>query len=263
MKKCCMSVLALFTLFSLGACSNETPNEGNQNETVQTWKDQLISDDEIVIGISPDYPPFEYLTTTGEIEGFDIDMANALMEYFSSEGDMTLTWEKMEFSNIVSSVQLGTIDMGISGFTYDPDRQVLFSDPYMDSAQVIMVAPNSQINKAEDLDGKIVGVQLGSTGEKAAQENLANATIQSGAEVPLLVEALKSGAIDAVVVDEAVAKNYANEGVVKILDQALVDESTSIIVKQGNDLLVEKVNEAIASFKESPAYEELKTKWGL
>ena len=84
---------------------------------------------QLVVGISPDYPPYESIVE-GEMVGFDIDMATELGKILGVE----IVYEQMDFTNIVDAVNLGQVDVGIAGFTYNPERQVLFSDYYLKSA---------------------------------------------------------------------------------------------------------------------------------
>lgn len=252
----------MLTLTFLSGCSNN--NEANNQPAGEvTWEDQLATKGKIAIGISPDYPPFESLTTDGEMIGFDVDMANELAKYLGSEeAPYEIEWVKMSFDLIVSAVQSGQVDAGVAGFTYDPERDVLFSDSYLDSSQVILVKADSGIKTVEDLNGKLIGVQLGSTGEMAASE-IEGATLQSVKDVKMMIEAVKADTVDAVVVDQAVAKGYADGKTLTILETPLREEENSVIVAKQNEALVEKINEAIASFKASDTYQELKTQWGM
>lgn len=255
MKKLTKYLTLLLTSALLVACS------GKPNETPTTWQDQLKNPSKIVIGISPDYPPFESLTTSGEIEGFDIDMINTLISYLESE--IALEFAQMEFSTIVSAVQSGQVDIGLSGFTYDADRDVIFSTPYLASAQVVLVKKDSSITTIADLANKTVGVQLGTTGAEAASEIADVKEVVLFNDTLIGLESLKNNIIDAFVTDLAVAKNYVTTGEYEIIDETLIDESVSIIVKNGNDLLADKINELIQQFIESDAYQTLIDKWGV
>lgn len=268
-----LSAVMLLTCMSVAGCSStpaeeDTNQEPEQQETNNqtaetTWEDELGQNGVIAIGISPDYPPYESINTEGEMEGFDIDMITELQKYLGSEeSPYEIEWVQMSFDTIVSAVQTGQVDLGVAGFTYDPDRDVLFSDAYMESAQVVLVNQNSDIKSTADLNDKLIGVQMGSTGEKAAQE-IEGAQLQSVNSVNILAESLKNDALDAIVVDIAVAKNYVENAGFTMLEEPLIDESTSIIAAKSNTKLMDKINEAIASFKASDAYNELVEKWGM
>lgn len=252
-----LSVILLCGFMMSGCANNEVENEPT---TEETWEDQLIQKGTISIGISPDYPPYEYYDESNTMVGYDVDMMNELAKLL---GDYELEWVEMSFDNIISSIQLGQVDLGVAGFTYDPDRQVLFSDPYLKSAQVVLVNEDSDIQTLDDLKGKLVGVQMGTTGESAVSE-IEGVQLHSVSDAKLLVETLKVKSIDAVVMDRAVANNYVeNTTGFRILDEALIDEENMIIANTNKDLLIEKINEVIAQFDESDAATQLKEKWGL
>ena len=250
MKKMFKIAAVAAMVLGCSACSN------TQEET--TWENQLIEENKLIVGISPDYPPYESLEN-GEMVGFDVDMMAELEKYLGVE----VEFEQMTFSTIVDAVNLGQVDVGVSGFTYDPERQVLFSDPYLESAQVILTKNDSGIESAADLNGKVVGAQLGTTGADAAAE-IEGTTVELNQDANILVEALKAGQMDAVVIDILVAQNYeASDSSLVVLEEPLIDEENGIICSTSNELLMEALNDAIAQFKESDAYEELKTKWGM
>lgn len=250
MKKLFKVVAAIAMCLTLVACG--------ETKEANTWSDQLIEEGKITFATSPDYPPYETIEN-GEMVGFDIDMANALGEILGVE----IAFESMSFDTIIDAVNLGQVDCGVAAFTYDKDRQVGFSDYYLKSAQVVIVKADSDIKTLDDLKGKTIGCQLGTTGASAASE-IEEAKVELNKDAKILVESLKQNQLDAVVADVIVAQNYVdnNEGLA-ILDEALIDEENSIITAQGNTLLLEKLNEAIAEFKASDKYQELKTKWGM
>lgn len=227
----------------------------------EDFASQLVSANTITVGISPDYPPFESYATDGSLQGFDVDMGNELAQYFG-EG-YTVEFVSMSFDTIITAVQSGQVDLGISGFTYDADRQVAFSDPYLSSAQVVLVQKDSGITALADLDGKSIAAQAGSTGESAA-ETLENSTYTGVTDAQVMIEALKTGAYDGIVLDQAVAENYVSSNSdLTIIEEPLLVEETCIIAKEGNDALLTKVNEALASYMATDAYTANKTKWEL
>ena len=220
---------------------------------------------EIIVGISPDYPPYESIEGDA-IVGFDADMTEWLFNYMKEEEglDYTYTFKQMSFDTIVSAIQTGQIDLGISGFTYDEDREkaVSFSDPYNTSAQVVVVAGDSALASVADLNGKKVGAQLGATGQSAAEE-IEGAEVTPVQDVKVLMETLKSHGLDAVVLDTAVANNYAAGGEYKVVGDHLMEEENFIIAAKDNEELLKQVNTAIKAFKESDDYTKLKEKWGV
>lgn len=216
----------------------------------------------ILVATSPDYPPYENLEN-GEIVGFDADMVEWLFNWLQENGyNYDYEWKQMSFDTIITAIQGDQVDLGIAGFTYDEDRQVLFSDPYYDSAEVVLVNADSDITSVDDLDGKKVGAQSGTTGEDCAKEVTDEENVTAIEDASILVETLKAGSIDAVVLDKPVADNYAANGDYVVLDEALLEENNYIITaEEGKEDLMEAINKAIAAFQESDDYETLVAKW--
>ena len=247
------SMVGAMAVTTLAGCSSNSATEEKKDEPK-----------ELLVGISPDYPPYES-KEGDEIVGFDADMTAWLVDYMKNEEglDYTFKFKEMSFDTIVSAVQTGQVDLGISGFTYDEDREqaIAFTEPYNDSAQVIVVAADSDIAGPEDLNGKKVGAQLGATGQSAAEE-IEGANVNPVTDVKVMMETLKSHGLDAVVLDSAVAKKYAENGDYKIVGEDLMEEQNYIIVSKDNKELLEQVNKAIKAFVESDEYKTLKEKWG-
>ena len=247
------AILTTAAVLSLAACGSAT-SAGTPAAKAKN----------IVIGISPDYPPYDDLTADGKITGFDYDMGEWVFKWLNDNGyNYTHEWKQMAFDTIISAIQADQVDIGISGFSYDPERKVLFSEPYFESAQVAIArVDEADLNSADDLKGKNIGVQLGTTGESAANE-IEGAKVQAIEDMGICVESLKGGALDAVIMDSAVAANYAATGDYKILDGALVDEHNYIIAKEGNTELMDALNKAIDAFLKSDECSNLKNKYGL
>lgn len=262
MKKIAAAALAAMMALSLTACGGNKPKE---SYTGKAYEAEILTPGEIVVGVSADYPPYESLNpTTGALEGFDIDMTETLATYMGAEGkEVKVVWKKMEFSTIITALQSGQIDLGVAAFTYDPDRECLFSDPYLESKQVVVLPAGSTITSFDEFDGLTVGAGLGTTGEAAAKEQLTGAKVTNPGDYTVMFEALKNGALDAVVCDGIVAQNYADTNGYVIMEQPLVLEENSVIIASGNEQLLAEVNNAIAQFKASDAYVDLQVKWGL
>lgn len=246
-------------LLAVSACAAK-PKEEVKGELLPFEK-QIQKVGTLVVGTSPDYEPYEFLSPKG-LDGFDIDLMNGLVsEIKSADGTVyKVEWVQMSFDTIISALETGQIDLGISYFTYDKDRDVLFSTPYMESKQVVLTKKDSPITTLKDLEGKKIGVQLGTTGEKTAKE-IENVSLMSLNNVNILMESLKNNAVDAVVIDKGVGENYvANAGFV-MLEEPLIDEEVSIIAKKGNQDLMNIVNQAIEAYIKTDAYQAIAEKW--
>lgn len=243
------------------ASANASSTPGVNEEAA--WTESLIQDNVISIGVSPDYPPYESLDTTNNIVGFDVDFMNLVVDTMNQDGgNVKIEWVQMDFSTIISAIQMNQVDLGVSGFTYDEERDVLFSTPYTESAAVVVVNANSDIKTLDDLKGKLLAAQLGSTGETAAK-NVEGAKVQSIANVNIMMESLKNNAYDAVIIDKPVAENYVKNAGFVMLEEPIQDDDTYIIAKKGNTVLMDKVNSVIEEVKQSAAYQDLLAKWEL
>ncbi len=220
------------------------------------------NEQKLLIGISPDYAPYESLNTDGEMEGFDIDMTKELINIMNENGgNYTYEFKQMSFDTISTSLMAKQIDLGISGFTMHDDWDVLWSNKYNDSKQVALVSEDSSIQTVKDLEGKKIGAQLSATGEACAND-IKDAKVTTVTDVKVLVETLKSGGVDAVILDYAVAKNYDSQDVYRMIDEALLEEENLIIANKDSQELMDDVNKALDEFIKSDKYTELKEKWG-
>lgn len=204
----------------------------------------------LTMATNAEFPPYEY-HDGGEIVGIDVEIAGAIAEKLG----MTLEIEDIAFDSIIPEVDSGKADIGVAGMTVNEDRlkNVDFSDPYTTASQVIIVKEDSEIAGPDDLAGKYIGVQLGTTGDIYASDYEADgSTIERYNKGFEAVQAMLQGKIDAVVIDLEPAKVFVseNEGI-KILDEALTVEEYAIAVKKGNTELVEKINGALAELKDS------------
>ena len=216
----------------------------------------------ILVGISPDYPPYESLKG-GEMVGFDIDMTKELFNIMKENGsDYDYEFKQMSFDTISTGLGSDQIDLGISGFTYHKEwENLLWSNKYNDSRQVALVANDSSIVSAKDLEGKSIGAQLAATGADVAKK-IKKARVKEVKDVKVLIETLNSGGIDAIVLDEAVAKNYVKEAGYRMLEETLQEEENLIITNEKNKELMKEINMALDIFVKSDKYQELKAKWG-
>lgn len=254
-KKLISLALAVSMVATLAACGNKDTKE-------QTWEDQLGTAGKLRVGMAADYPPFENYDADGNVVGLDADMAKLIAD------DMGLELEivPMDFETIISAVTAGTVDLGLSCFSYNEKRaqSVIFSDTYMTSAQTCFASVNYGINTLEDLAGGVVGAGSGTTGmdvnlELAGQYGY---TAQTG-EIAIMVEGLRSGAMQAVITEQCVVNSYmeANPGQFQIVADDLTVEEIKAVANIGNDALMARVNEAISTLAEGDTLNDLVVKW--
>ena len=267
MKKCLMLGLSLLVLVGCSKAPVVTPQEDTPSATPETqevaWDENLVQENIISIGVSPDYPPYESLDTSNTLVGFDIEFMEAIKNIIDAgEGKYTIEWVQMDFSTIISAIQMDQVDLGVSGFTYDAERDVLFSVPYTKSAAVVVVNEGSDIKTLDDIKGKVIAAQLGSTGESAAKE-VEGAEVTSIANVNIMMESLKNNAYDAVIIDKPVAENYVKNAGFVMLEEPIQNDDTYVITKKDNVAFMDKVNSAIEEFMQTDEYQKLLEKWEL
>lgn len=214
----------------------------------------------LVMATNATFPPYEYVD--GEkYAGIDVEIAEAI----AKELDMELQIEDVEFGSIISGVQSGKYDMGMAGMTITEDRKksVNFSDTYAKGIQSIIVAENSSIKTVDDLSSDIkIGVQQDTTGDIYATEDYGESAItrfKSGADA---VQALKTGKVDCVIIDNEPAKAYVSKNAgLKILDTSYADEDYAICFSKDNEELLNKVNDALKKLKDDGTIDKIVAKY--
>ncbi len=171
-----------------------------------SYIDKIKARGKLIVGTSADWPPFEYVDKNGNFAGIDIEIAKRI----AKELGVSLEIKDMQFSALIEAVKNGIIDMAIADITPTSEREkvVDFSFPYYFASKgVVVTLKNAQISKLEDLYGKKVGVQLGTTQEDYANQNLkGKAEIKTYDKVyPDMVMVLLRGDIDAIIIGEKIA----------------------------------------------------------
>jgi len=203
------------------------------------------ADGVLVMATNPEFPPFEYME--GEnIEGLDVDLAIEI----AKDLGMELFIESMAFDSIIAAVKTLKADVGIAGMSITDERlnSVDFSVPYFDASQVCIIIAGSGIASNEDLMGKKVGVQLGTTGDIAASE-MTDDVVRYQKGLDAILE-LQSNKLDAVVLDKPVAENILksinNDKLVIAHGIIFEEESYAIAVAKNRPELLESINNTIA-----------------
>lgn len=216
----------------------------------------------IRIATDATWPPFEYVDEeTMEIEGFDIDLMTAIAE----KEDLDIEFVNVAWDPLLAGVAQCQYDAAISSITILPERAeaMLFSDPYFEAGQLVTVRlDNTDITSKDDLGGKVVGAQLGTTGSFEV-EKIAGATLKTYDDIGLAFQDLMNGQIDAVVADNPVALNYVskNSDKLKTAGEVFTSEFYGIAVCKTNTELLAKINSGLAAVKAEGLIEELVEKW--
>ncbi len=208
------------------------------------------------------YPPFEMVRESDkELEGFDIDLMNAVAQ----KAGFTVEYTNTPFDSVLAGIATCQFDAAISAITITEERaeKIGFSTPYINAGQVTTVAVgNTDIKGPADLVGKTIGVQLSTTGQIEA-EKISGATVKPYDTVDLAFLDLANGQVDAVVADYPTTLNYVNQMKDKIMTtgEIFTEESYGIAVCKKNTELLEKINKALAELKSEGKLTELEQKW--
>lgn len=238
---------------------NVQSTEGeNESENGTEAEAPSESGDMLVMATNAEFPPYEFYDG-GDVVGIDVEIARAIAESMGKE----LQVEDMAFDSIIPALLSGKADIGAAGMTVTEDRKasVDFTDTYVKASQVIIVkADNTEITGADSVEGKVIGVQLGTTGDLYASD--VTETVERYNKGFEAVQALSQGKIDAVIIDDQVAKALAADNAdVKVLDEPFTEEEYAIAVKKGNTELVEQINAALAELEESGKLQEIVDKY--
>lgn len=223
------------------------------------WRYRQQADRQVlVMGTEAGFKPFDYVEG-GEIVGFDVDLAQEIADDLGYQ----LKVEDMAFDGLIAALQGRRVDIIAAAMTVTPERakSINFSDPYYEASQMIIVhKDNSEITSKADLVGKRVGVQLGTTGDEMVGEIVDVVKVQMPA-VPALLQDLAAGRLDAVVLDNAPAKEYLrNRPELMTLDEQLSTENYAIAIHKDDTELLESVNRTIQRIKSDGTYEDMMKK---
>lgn len=251
-------VAAMLVLTVFAACAKtNTPEEttaevvDNPGDVDETKADaeaaELTKEFEgktLTMGTNAAFPPYEFVDDNGDYAGIDVKIATAVAEKLG----MTLEVKDMEFDSLISAVAGGSIDVVLAGLTVTDERkeQVNFSETYAQGVQVIIVKEGSDIKTADDLAGKTIGVQSGTTGDIYCTGDYGQENVKQFPNGSLAVQALANDQVDCVVIDNEPAKNFvaANEGLA-ILETEYITEDYAAAFAKENTALLDAFNAAL------------------
>ncbi len=241
---------------------------GCKKKSTTNKLDAIKAAGKLVVYTNPEFPPYEYLGKDKAIVGCEIDIVNRIAARIGVKAEIV----SAEFDSIIGTVQTGKADLGASGFTITDERKQLvdFSDVFDRSVQYLIVPKDSTVKVVEDLAGKKIGGQNGTTGFMMVEDAInkgvlkdTGAKIMSYNNAPDAVVAMKAGQLDAVVIDKLVAMALANKNDMECFEMLKKDgqglaaaEEFGMIVAKGNEDLLAIVNEVIHEMKEDESYEK-------
>lgn len=240
---------ALLTVAVVTACN---PGGGGTNSGSQT----------LTMATSADYPPYEFVDSTSgnqEIIGFDVDIA----KYITDKLGYDLKIDNIDFNGLIPALQSKRADFVMAGMTPTPERKqnVDFSAIYYEAKNTIVAKKGSNLTTTESLNGKKVGVQLGSIQEKAAKE-IKGAQVTALNRISEMVQELKAGRVNALIMEDTVAKGFiaSNPDLEFNTIPSTGDSGSAIAFPKGSEL-VAKFDPILAEMKTNGKMDELINKW--
>ena len=261
MKKITALMLSSAMMLSLAACggsasTDTASSEAASSEAVSTEEAAsadaaeltTVTAGKLTMSTNAAFPPYEMTTDSGDFEGIDVEVAGAIAEKLGLE----LQVDDMDFDAALLAAQNGKSDIVMAGVTVTDERQKVmdFSDTYAEGIQSIIVPEDSDIASADDLTGKAIGTQRGTTGYLYCSDGFGEDAVVAYDNGLTAVQALNNGQVDAVVIDNEPAKAYveSNPGL-KILDTSYAEEDYAIGMNKSNTALLEAVNAALEELK--------------
>jgi polar amino acid transport system substrate-binding protein len=247
------SVLAL----GLAGCATDT------DKTTTESGAEVIEEGKLTVCTHMPYEPFQY-NEGGEVVGFDVEMMDLVAEELGLEQKIFDTpFEGIETGQAMAT---GKCDIAAAGMTITDERAEVmdFSDPYFEATQALLVKKGADINSLEDLAGKSLAVQVGTTGQKYAVDNAPDSVeLRDFEDLALLTQAVKNGQVDAGINDNTVLYDYVEDNPdTEVATEFDTGEQYGFAVeKDGNEELLNTVNEVLATAKEDGTYDEIYKKY--
>ena len=241
------------------AASSVASSASSEAASASTAGLTTVEAGKLTMATNATFPPYEMTTDAGTIEGIDVDTAKAIAEKLGLE----LQVDDMEFDAALLSVQQGKADIVMAGVTVTDERKAVmdFSDSYATGIQSIIVPNDSDIASPDDLSGKKIGTQRGTTGYIYCSDDFGEDSVVAYDSGLTAVQALNNGQVDAVVIDNAPAKEYvaANPGL-KVLDTSYTEEDYAIGMAKGSPL-EDAINNALKELKEDGTLQSIVDKY--
>lgn len=255
-KKTFIALTLIIAILLTAACGS-TKDKTSDASTAETKAveseasnsgEKALEDGVLDLGTNAAFPPYEYYEGE-DIVGIDAEIAEAIANYLGYEYKI----HDMEFANIIASIESGKVDGGIAGMTVNAERleSVNFSDSYATGIQSIIVTKDSDIQSIDDLEGKKIGTQFGTTGDNYARADYGDDFVQSFDKGADAVIALLAGNIDCVIIDNEPAKNFVKtDDNLQLLDTDYAVEDYAIALPKDNAALLDEINGALKALKE-------------
>jgi polar amino acid transport system substrate-binding protein len=247
-----VAILTLLTTVLVAAgCGDD--DGGSSSSGINT-----LSEGKLTVGSDIPYKPFEF-GNAPDYQGFDVDVVKAIADKLNLEAEFV----KTPFDTIFRNLAQGKFDMVASASTITPEREktVDFSDSYFPADQSLMVKQGSDIRTVDDVAGKVVGAQLGTTGADYAKDKSQASSVRTYDLIDDAFNALEAGQVEAVINDCPVSKYAENSHNDLVVVQAIdTNEEYGIAFQKGSDLR-SKFNEQLAKLRDNGGLERISNKW--
>ena len=220
-----------------------------------------MAEDLVIVAFNPEYPPFEYVNGD-DYEGYDVDLINAIAQKAGFE----IEFEAMDFDAVIAAVLTNPNTIGVSGISITEERKlsVDFSEGYINAGLIVVIKKDSGYATTDDLNGKIIGVQMGTTSDFAAEQITGQSNVAQYKTFQNAIMDLQGNKVDAVIVDKpvgmAILASLADDSL-EIVDMGLQADWYGIEVNKENPELLGKINAALAELEAEGFYEELAVKY--
>ncbi len=257
-------VAAVIVALSLTSCSLFSGKEDNTaTQASDTEANQPVV---FTMGIDPEYPPFSYLGDDGEYTGFDVEICKAVCEFLGWEfKTFAVNWDEKLVQ--LDSKECDCVWSGMTILDSMKEAGYVISRPYFDNEQVLLVKDDSEFKSSKDLAGKVVAVQLGTSGESLLQEDLADLAATFGNVITCdsflkCFTELAGNAVEAVFVDRPVAESYiADHPGYRIIDEDLGAEQYGIAFRAGDEEMCKQIEAGLDAVVASGKYAEIAAKY--
>ncbi len=250
-------LVAMVLVVGCGSSDDDSSSSSSSSDTVSS---ELITEGTLTVGTDTPYPPFEF-GKAPDYDGFDIDMTNAIADKLGLE----TKYQDTAFDTIFTDVAQGKFDLVASASSITPERQqtVNFSDPYYEAEQALLVAPGSDIKTVEDLAGKTVAAQDGTTGETFANDETDAGQVRGFPNGPASIAALVNGQAEATIIDQPVAQDALDKGQTgfEIATTIPTGDIYGLALSKKSPALLSAVNGALAELKTDGGLDKIYQKW--
>ena len=260
MKKWLALAVACSTL-TLGACGGKTETAAGSASAPAAASGKVYR-----VAMNAEFAPFESMNEKNEVQGFDVDLMNAMAEV----GHFKVEYKHQPWESLFAALKNGDVDMLASAVTINDERKqtMAFTDPYFEITQVILVPQNKEIKSVEDLKkARKVGVVTGNTGDTAVSKILGSNSdkIARFENVTLVIKELENGGLDVVVSDSAVVGNYlknnGNKGFTMVAVPDFEVEHYGIAVRKDDEATLKVLNDALKQVRASGEYDKIFNKY--